>query len=131
MIITSCRETLFSTLSKSQTLQALLKISTREARYLEVQTLLASSINSRSRGTPQASLNTTTYLSHLIEPCRQVGLRIDVAAQFEASNVLWDQGYMSASIKMLREVVYGADFRSQSIHVGKSELLAKLVSRFA
>ena len=58
----------------------------------------------------------------------EAGLRVDAAVLFEGANVLWDQEELSASIRMLQDIRQGADLRVQDIKIGKSELLAKLVS---
>lgn len=125
--IISCRETLFSSLSKRKNLQALLSTSLSDARAFESHALLASSRMSRRHGALQNALATATYLTHLIEPCKEVGLNISAAVQFESANVLWDQGEMAASIRMLQDLQKNFDAKSQLIHVGMSELLAKLV----
>ena len=126
--INSCRETLFSTLSKDNHLQAMLKISVRDARNIESRALLASSSMNRRHGALQSALATATYLSQLVDTCDQVGVKISAAALLEGANVLWDHGEMSASIRMLQELEHGTDLRFQDVQVGRPELLAKLVS---
>lgn len=125
--IISCRETLFSSLSKSRTLQSFLKTSQRDARDLESGALLASSRMSRGHGALQNALGTATYLTQLIKPCEDAGINITAAVQLESANVLWAQGEMTASIRILQELLQTFDSKSQWIRVGKSELLAKLV----
>ena len=125
--IASCRETLFSALSKSRNLQHILKVSTRTARDIEVRALLASSSLSRRHKALQSSLATATFLGHLVKPCQELGLKIDVAVKYEESSVLWDQGEMAASIRVLKDIIRESDLKSQDIRVGKPELLAKLV----
>ena len=125
--IISCRKTLFSTLSKNGSLQKLLKVSEREARAVEIQVLLDSSKLSRLHGASQSSLTTATYISQLVDTCRNLGLNFDAVAKFESSNVLWDQGEMTASILMLKDIVQHADLTSQDVPIGRPELLAKLV----
>ena len=126
--INSCRETLFSTLSKDNHLQLLLKISQRDSRAIESRVLLASSNMSRRHGALQSALATATCLSQLVSICEDVDVKIHAAARFEGSNVLWDQGEMSASIRMLQDLEHGIDLRSQDVKIGKPKLLAKLVS---
>lgn len=125
--IISCRETLFSSLSKSRALQSFLKTTQRDARALESHALLASSRMSRRHGALQNALGTAMYLTQLIKPCEDAGINITAAVQLESANVLWAQGEMTASIRMLQELLQNFDSKSQLIHVGKSELLAKLV----
>lgn len=128
--IISCRETIFSSLSKNKTLQGFLKTSQPDARAFEIYALLSSSKMSRRHGALQNALATATYLTHLIEPCKELDLNITAAACFESANVLWDQGEMAASIRMLQDLQQNFDTtKSQLVHIGKSELLAKLVSR--
>ena len=109
-------------------MQSLLKITQSEARAFEARALLASSALNRRHGVLQSSLNSTTFLAQLVGPCEEIGLKIDAAASLEASNVLWDQGEMAASIRMLQDLVRGDGLRSQDIEVGRPEILAKLVS---
>ena len=126
--IISCRETLFSSLSKKPKLQDLLKTSQRDARVLESHILLASSHMSRTHGAIQNTLSTVTYLTELVKPCKEVGVDIDAAVRLASANVLWDQGEMTASIRMLQDLQGLLDLRNQMIEVSKPELLARLVS---
>ena len=128
--IVSCRETMFSCLSKGSNLQNLLKVSPHDARLVESRALLNSAALHRHHGAPQSALTAATYLSQLIEPCNEVGVKVDAAVSYESSNVLWDQGEMSASIKTLQDLLATLDPKSQDVHVGRPELLAKLVSAF-
>lgn len=86
-----------------------------------------SSALSRRHAALQSGLISATYLTQLVQPCKDVGVNIDVAVSYEGSNVLWDQGEMSASIRMLQDLVNLPDTGKQDIHVGRPELLAKLV----
>ena len=126
--IVSCRETLFSSLSKRPKLQELLKISQRDARSLESHLLLASSHMSRAHGAIQNALSTVTYLTELVKPCKDIGVDIEAVVQLASANVLWDQGEMTASIRMLQDLQGSLDSHAQVIEVSKPELLAKLVS---
>ncbi len=125
--ILSCRETLFSSLSKKSHIQTMLRISQGESRLIEVNALLESSRMCRNHGALQNSLTAATYLSNLIEPCEMLGLTITAAVQSEAASVLWDQGEMTASIRILQSLNTSIDLSKQSVHLGKSGLLAKLV----
>jgi serine-protein kinase ATM len=126
----SCRETLFSTLSKSDELQSLLKVSKKDARIVQVRALLASSNLNRSHSALQRSLNSGTYLTKLIQSSIELGAQVDVAVKFEASNVLWDQGEMIASIRMLQDIEH-LDFKNQDIPLGKPKVLATLGHRIS
>ncbi|KAL8700463.1 MAG: hypothetical protein Q9224_000953, partial [Gallowayella concinna] len=124
--IVSCRETLFSTLSKSSNLRELTKISVRDARSMETRALLSSSQMSRRHGALQNALAAATYLNRLTEPSIELGVNIRAAVQFESAGVLWDQGEMAASIKMLQDLNSTINMGEHAIHVGKPGLLAKL-----
>ncbi|MCJ1401031.1 Serine/threonine-protein kinase tel1 [Xylographa trunciseda] len=129
--IISCRQTLFSTMSKSDQLRDLTKISQRDARKVECRSLLASTALSRHHGALQSALSTATYMSQMVPACVEQGIAVDAAIRLEGTNVLWDQQEMSASIRMLQDVVFGSDLQSQDIYVGKPELLAKLGHRIS
>ena len=126
--IISCRETLFSSLSKKPKLQNLLKTSQRDARSLESYILLASSHMSRAHGAIQNALSTVTYLTELVKPCKEVGVDISAGVRLASANVLWDHGEMAASIRMLQDLQGLPDSNTQLVEVSKPELLAKLVS---
>ncbi|KAI9775556.1 MAG: Serine/threonine-protein kinase tel1 [Geoglossum umbratile] len=129
--ILSSREIIFSSLSRRPPLLNAIKTNARDARLIEVQALLESSRMSRNHGALQNSLTTATYLSALTEPCNKLGLEIGALTQFEVSNVLWDQGEMMASIRMLQSLNTLPDLRKQTIPIGKPELLAKLGHRIS
>ena len=114
-------------LSKVLKLQDVLKTTERDARCAESQLLLASSHISRLHGALQNALSTATYLTQLVRPCEKLGIDISAAVQFESAHVLWGQGEMAASIKMLQELKNGLGSHDQLAKVGKSELLATLV----
>lgn len=124
----SARETVFSSLGRQAHLQDMVNSSPRDARMVEIQALLESSQMSRRHGALQYSLTSATYLTSLIGPSDALGLNITAAAQNESANVLWDQGEMTASIRVLQDMNSSLDLRHQAVRVGKSELLAKLVS---
>lgn len=125
--IISCRETTFSSLSKKPVLQSILRTPLRDIRSLESRILLASSEMSRSHGALQNALTTAMYLNRLVKPCQEAGVDISAAVQFESAHVLWGQGEMTASIRMLQDLQRLPDSDSQLVRVGRPELLAKLV----
>ncbi|KAI9837294.1 MAG: hypothetical protein M1819_000368 [Sarea resinae] len=129
--IVSSRETLFSTLSRRYHLQKLVRVSPRDARHTEVEALLHSSKMSRSHGALQNSLVTASYLSEMIAPCQTLGINVSAAIHHEEASVLWDQGEMIASIRMLQAIEGSTDFAKQSIQIGKAELLSKLGHQIA
>ena len=127
--IDSSRRTLFSIITKNAHLRSMMGISRREAREAEVRVLLSSSELNRGHGALQGSLNNAMYLTQLVAPSVDLGLVFDVAVRSEAANVLWDQGELSSSINMLQNIMETASFRSQSIPVGRAEILGKLGHR--
>ncbi|KAG8530380.1 uncharacterized protein KY384_004882 [Bacidia gigantensis] len=127
--IISCRETAFSTLSKRQGLQQLLNTPLRDSRLMECRVLLASAALSRTHGALQNALTSATYLDQLVEPCQAIGLDITAASQVESAHILWSQGEKEPSVRLLEDLIQNLDKntrQSQSIPVGKPELLAKL-----
>lgn len=94
---------------------------------MEARALLSSSQMSRRHGALQNALAVTTYLNRLVQPCQVSGIDISAAVEFESAAVLWDQGEMAASINMLQDLKASVDMGRQAIHVGKPELLARLV----
>ena len=119
---------MFSSLSKSARLQNILKISQHDAKLLESQVLLASSRMSREHAAFQNALTSVTHLTSLSQSCQAAGVDILAAVSFESAQVLWDQGEMSTSIRMLQELQSSMHPKAQSIRVGKPEVLAKLVT---
>ena len=116
-----------SSLSKRQALQDIIKVSLHDARSLEAHVLLTSSRMSRDHHALQNALTTATYLNQIAKPCKDAGVDIEAAVRFESANVLWGQGEMTASIKMLQDLEKESSIGSQSLRPGKAELLAKLV----
>jgi hypothetical protein len=102
-------------------------MSHRDSRRIECRALVASTGISRHHGALQNALATSMYLGKLGERFKEQGLNVEAAARLEGSNVLWDQDEMAASIRMLQDTVQEVDLSVQDIHVGKPELLAKLV----
>ena len=70
-----------------------------------------------------------TYLTELVQPCEDAGVRVSELVQFEGARVLWDHGEMSTSINMLEDLVANLDADPHSLSVGKPELFARLVRR--
>ena len=82
---------------------------------------------SRLHGALQNALTTSTYLNQLVIPCEEAGVDISAAVKFESANVLWSQGEMAASIRMLQDLQKSLGSHAQLAHIGRPELLAKLV----
>ena len=125
--VISCRESIFGLLTKNVRLQGIIRISQHDAKLLESQVLLASSRISRKQAALQNALTAVTYLTKLEQSCQATGVDISSAVQFESAQVLWEQGEMSTSIRMLQELQSTINPKAQSVHVGKPELLVRLV----
>ena len=126
--ILSSRETLFSSLSRQVHIRNIIRAHPRETRLIEFQTNLCSSQLCRTHGALQNSLTVATFLSELAPICGELGLNVEIAAQVEVANALRDQGELSASIRVLRNLENRTDFHKQTVTVTKSEILANLVS---
>lgn len=57
-------------------------------------------------------------------------MHIDGAAKFDLANVLWDQGEMTASIRMLQQLKGQNDLPKQAIPLSRADLLITLVSYY-
>ncbi|KAF7935754.1 hypothetical protein EAE99_002734 [Botrytis elliptica] len=122
----SCRGTTLSTLSQQPRLRDILNLSSKDTRLVEVHVaLMASSLN-RDHGALQESLSLTTSLIDLIKPCQSLGLNIEAAVHMETANALWEQGEMTSSIGILRALDNASFLKSQTISVGRPDLLSKI-----
>jgi ataxia telangiectasia mutated family protein len=127
--ILSCRGTTLSALNQQPRLQRIINISPVDTRLVEVQTALLASTLNRSHNALQESLTLATSLMDLINPCRELGLNLEVAIHVEAANALWDQGEMKSSIGMLQALDRGPPLKAQAIPVGRPDLLVKIGSQ--
>ncbi|KAJ6102700.1 hypothetical protein N7486_005127 [Penicillium sp. IBT 16267x] len=119
-------EALFSSIRKSDLLKSRTKMKIAESRLLEANVFRQSLEITRKHAVSQASLKSAISLSRLAEPCAQLGLNIDGATKFDLANVLWDQGEMTASIRMLQHLKGQGDLQKQAIPLSRSELLVTL-----
>ncbi|KAL9090337.1 MAG: hypothetical protein Q9165_005371 [Trypethelium subeluteriae] len=124
--IMSCRITTFSSVSKNNELQRIIPISLRGSRTIELEALLASSAISREHDAFQDSLSATTHLMNLTDECQKCGIEVGAARTIELANVLWDQGEMMSSIKLLKSLQRESNLGHQDIPVSKASLLAQL-----
>lgn len=122
----SCRETTMSLLSQQGKLRAGASLTTAQARQTEIRCLLLSSGIYRFHRATQESLNLSTALTDLINPCQELGLNVDAAIRVESANSLWDHGEMISSIRMLQNIDNDVDFRKQSIPLSRSDLLSRI-----
>ncbi|KAJ5177687.1 uncharacterized protein N7500_000386 [Penicillium coprophilum] len=124
--ILSWHEALFSSVRKSDILKSRAKLSLGDSRLLEAKVIRRSLEITRTHGISQASLKSAMSLSRLAEPCAALGMNIDGAAKFDLANVLWDQGEMTASIRMLQQLKGQNDLHKQAIPLSRAELLVTL-----
>lgn len=96
---------------------------------LEVKTIRESFKISRDHDGSQESLKSAISLSKLVQPCAALGINIDGAAKFDLANVLWDQGEMTTSIRMLQQLNEKNDLHKQTLVVSRADVLASLVSQ--
>lgn len=129
--IDSCRQTTFGVLDSSKELRILTKVSDKDARILHVRALLSSSRLNRRHKDLQSSLNIATQLTQTTQSAIELGVKVEAAVALEASHVLWDQGEMSPSIRILQDVLSNTNLQQQDITVGKSEVLAILGHRIS
>lgn len=106
----------------------MLNLSSRDSQLLEVKSVRETLRISREHNVHQSSLKAATLFSKLVEPCSLAGVDIDAAANLDLANVLWDQGEMTTSIRMLQQLSHQKDLHKQSIPVNKAEVLASLVN---
>jgi ataxia telangiectasia mutated family protein len=126
--ILSWHEALFSSVRKNDIIKSRAKLSLADSRLLEAKVIRQSLEITRTHGISQASLKSAMSLSKLAEPCAALGMNIDGAAKFDLANVLWDQGEMTASIRMLQQLKGQNDLHRQAIPLSRAELLVTLVS---
>ncbi|KAL1966845.1 hypothetical protein VTN77DRAFT_3810 [Rasamsonia byssochlamydoides] len=121
-----CRETLFSSIKNKDYLKSSTKLTSRNAQLLEVKAIRESFKISRDLDGSQESLKSAISLSKLVQPCAALGINIDGAAKFDLANVLWDQGEMTTSIRMLQQLNEKNDLHKQALVVSRAEVLASL-----
>ncbi|KAF2835398.1 hypothetical protein M501DRAFT_1060914 [Patellaria atrata CBS 101060] len=127
----SSREILFSVLSSNNSLQEITRTGPKDLRKMEVQALLAASAIYRKHGALQESLASASYLSDLIPLCKDSGIDIEAISKNEIASVLWDQGEMTASVRMLQEINLGDKLVESDGGLGRSSILAQLARRMA
>jgi ataxia telangiectasia mutated family protein len=126
--ILSCHETLFSSINKREYLKSAMKLNSRVSQLFEIKALRESFKISRSLGGSQESLKTAISLSKLAESCAALGIDVRGVAKFDLANVLWDQGEMTTSIRMLQQLNEKNDLQKEALVVNRAEVLASLVS---
>lgn len=127
--ILSWHEALFSSIRKHDFLRSQSELSLGESHLLEAKVFRQSLQITRHHGVSQASLKSAIGLSKLAEKCAELGMNIEGATKFDLANVLWDQGEMTASIRMLQHLKGQGDLHKQAIPLSRAELLVTLVRR--
>ncbi|KAJ5098574.1 hypothetical protein N7532_005575 [Penicillium argentinense] len=124
--ILSWHEGLSSSIRKQELLRSKQNLSLEDSRLMEAKVFRQSLEVTRSHGISQASLKSAISLSKLSVPCGELGMNIEGAATFDLANVLWDQGEMTASIRMLQQLKGQGDLNKQAIPLSRAELLVTL-----
>ncbi|KAE8360415.1 Serine/threonine-protein kinase tel1 [Aspergillus caelatus] len=124
--ILNSHEALFSSINRKPYLRSSTNISDDDAQLLEVKAIRQSLHITRTQGIQQASLKSAVCLSKLAHQCSTLGINIEGAAKFDLANVLWDQGEMTASIRMLHQLKDQNDLHKQVIPISRAELLVTL-----
>ena len=125
--ILSARHTLLGIMSTTESLQGILHASPKDLRSLELRDLLSVGSLARKNEARKEALAVATYLNDITPACRQIGLRIEAAANFEVAQVLWDQGDLHASIRILQQMLREIDLDNENFSPSPATVLAKLV----
>ncbi|KAB8257948.1 Serine/threonine-protein kinase tel1 [Aspergillus pseudonomiae] len=124
--ILNSHEALFSSINRKAYLRSSTNISDHDAQLLEVKAIRQSLHITRAQGIQQASLKSAVCLSKLAHHCSTLGINIEGAAKFDLANVLWDQGEMTVSIRMLHHLKDQNDLHKQAVPISRAELLVTL-----
>jgi ataxia telangiectasia mutated family protein len=122
------REYLFDTIRRNEEIRKALALTPPQSLLLEARVVRQSLQVARHHPVSQFSLSRATYLSQLAERAAKVGIQIEAAAQFDLARTFWDQGEMSAAVKIMQHIRDQHDLEKQDIPVDRSEILADLVS---
>ena len=122
------REALAAAMKRNRALQSLIKINLQDSQLFEVKMIRASQQVASRQDAAQFSLNRALHLARLADMPSSAGLHIGSLAQHGLAKVLWDQGDTTTSINMLRQLADRGDIQKGAILIGRSELLADLVS---
>ncbi|RAL14631.1 DNA-binding protein kinase TEL1 [Aspergillus homomorphus CBS 101889] len=129
--ILTCHEALFSTIKQKGILKSAINLQDSDAHLLEIKVFRQSLEIARSHGISQASLKIAFCLQKLASESALLGIDTGGAAKFDLANVLWDQGEMAASIKMLQQLKDRNDLHKQAVPISRAELLVTLGHRTA
>ncbi|OJK01690.1 hypothetical protein ASPACDRAFT_1898851 [Aspergillus aculeatus ATCC 16872] len=126
-----CHEALFSTIRQKDILKSAINLQDSDALLLEIKVLRQSLEVAQSHDISQASLKIAFCLQKLASQSALLGIDTEAAAKFDLANVLWDQGEMAASIRMLRQLKDRNDLHKQAVPISRAELLVTLGHRTA
>lgn len=126
--ILSYHEALFSSIKLKNYLKSAMNLRDDDAQLLEVKVIRRSLEIARNHDMPQASLKSAICLSKLAQACSSKDINIEGAAKFDLANVLWDQGEMTTSIRMLQQLSGQKHLNKQAVPISRAELLVTLVS---
>ncbi|OJJ51010.1 hypothetical protein ASPZODRAFT_162899 [Penicilliopsis zonata CBS 506.65] len=119
-------EALVSSITSQDYIKTAIQLTDHDTQLLQVKTVRQSLDILKDHDLPQASLKGAIYINKLVEPCAALGINIDAAAKFDLANVLWEQGEMTTSIRMLQQLNEQNDLNKQTIPVSCAELLVTL-----
>ncbi|OQU97453.1 hypothetical protein CLAIMM_03382 isoform 1 [Cladophialophora immunda] len=125
------REAAFAAIRRNNQLRAAFSLNLPRALLFEVQVTRQSLDMASSYEAPQFSLNRAMYLSHLTQLAESVGLKVDVAINYDLAKTLWAQEEVSASIDILQSLGDREDAAAQAIAVPRADILTDLGHKIA
>ncbi|KIW90931.1 uncharacterized protein Z519_08714 [Cladophialophora bantiana CBS 173.52] len=125
------REATFAAIRRNNHLRAAFALSLPQALLFEVQVTRQSLNMASSYEAPQFRLNRAMYLSQLTQLAENVGLKVDVAINYDLAKTLWAQEEVSASIGILQNLRERKDASQQAINVARADILTDLGHKIA
>jgi len=122
------REAWWAALKRNKYLQDAFSLTPPQTLLLEIQAVRESLRMAQSHDVPQFCLNRAMYLSELSEAAATLGLKVDVAIQYDLAKTLWAQEEIAGSIRILHHLSDRQDLADQAIVISKAEILKELVS---
>lgn len=103
------------------------KVTSLEARLVEIRSLLLSSSIYRFHQARPEALSISTTLRDLVAPSEAIGLTIDAAVKMDEAYSLWEYGEMTSSIRLLQSLHDNASsLKKQNVPVSHAEVLSKI-----
>lgn len=125
------RETAFSAIRRNNRLRSTFSLNLQQALLFEIRITRQSLDAASSYDIPQFSLNRAMYLSELNRIADSVGLKVDVATQYDLARTLWTQDESSTSIGILEDLRTRKDSPKQAITVTRADILTDLGYKIA